>query len=351
MRGFGIGPTTAAEQLQKAWPPHVGTQPLPKGIGGQIFPHRLGIADNGIANPLTFFVLGDHGGVKDAGPQNAVSEAMQAHRAKLTDPLHFVYSLGDVVYFNGDASEYHPQFYEAYAHLDVPFVAIPGNHDGDTSDDIHRQPLDTFMANFCASTPAPPVGSEEYGRDTQIQPYCDWTLAHPDVTIIGLYTNVPSGGHLEPLQVDWLARELKAARTDAPIILTMHHPPYSIDAHHGGSQKMGAAIDTAGTAAGRWPALVLSGHVHDYQRFTRPGSGVRPPITYVVSGNGGYHNLHKLAPGARIGQALAPGIVYEAGDDTRWGFLKLTISAGRIKGEAVAVPLAGATSTCDNFEV
>jgi hypothetical protein len=340
-RGFGIGPTTAREQLQKTWPAHVGVQPLPAGSGSAVAAQKLGIVED--ASPLTFFVIGDHGGVKDPTPQNAVTTAMESEEAPA-----FVYSLGDVVYFNGDASEYHPQFFEAYAHLNVPFVAIPGNHDGDTSDDATRKPLDTFMANFCASTPALPVGSGEYKRDTQTQPYCDWTLLHPQVTIIGLYTNVPSGGHLEPSQTEYLAMQLKAAPADVPVIVTMHHPPYSIDAHHGGSTKMGAAIDAAMEAAGRGPALVLSGHVHDYQRFTRtlhPGH----VCTYVVSGNGGYHNLHKLAPGASKGQELVPGVVFEAGDDANWGYLKVTVDGGKISVQAVAVPLTGATSIIDSF--
>ncbi len=342
MRRFGIEPTTAAEQLQKSWPPHVGVQRLPEGQGGAAHAADLGIK---ASDPLTLFVIGDHGGVKDPGPQNAVAVAMEA--GPLPD---LVYSLGDVVYFNGDASEYHPQFYEAYAHLNVPFVAIPGNHDGDTSDDPSRLPLDTFMANFCAKTPVLPAGSEEYNRDTQTQPYCDWTLLHPQVTIIGLYTNVPSGGHLEPSQTEWLAAELKAAPPGIPVIITLHHPPYSIDAHHGGSAKMGTAIDKAMEAAGRRPDLVLSGHVHNYQRFTRTLHEGHV-CTYVVSGNGGYHNLHKLAPGASPGQELSTAVVFEAGDDSNWGYLRLTVTGGKITGHYIAVPLSGPTVVADQFTV
>ena len=88
----------------------------------------------------------------------------------------FVYTVGDIVYFNGDATEYTPQFYEAYGHLELPIVGIPGNHDGDTTDDPSRQPLDTFMANFCAPEPVLPLGNEEFNRDVQTQPYCDWAL-------------------------------------------------------------------------------------------------------------------------------------------------------------------------------
>lgn len=43
----------------------------------------------------------------------------------------FLYHLGDVVYFYGEASNYYPQFYEPYAFYPVPIFAIPGNHDGD----------------------------------------------------------------------------------------------------------------------------------------------------------------------------------------------------------------------------
>ena len=73
------------------------------------------------ASPLSFLVIGDHGGVKDPDPQNAVSNAMQGRAPTQPEPA-FVYSVGDIVYDNGDATEYGPQFYEAYGHLQVPAV-------------------------------------------------------------------------------------------------------------------------------------------------------------------------------------------------------------------------------------
>ena len=327
-RNVGIKPTTAAKQIQKSWPAKVPTQPLPSGQGGRAKAADLGVRET---QPLTFFVVGDHGGIKDPTPQNAVTLAMEA----ADKPPAFVYSVGDVVYFNADQGEWHPQFYEAYAHLPVPFLSIPGNHDGDTTDDPNRTPLDTWMANFCATKPALPAGSEEYGRDVQTQPYCDWTLQCEAVTIIGLYSNVPSGGNLEQSQVDWLTGELTDADPKLPLIVTLHHPPYSVDAHHGGSQKMGDALDSAFKASKRLPQLVISGHVHDYQRFTR--SDLAQPIPYVVIGNSGYHNLHRLAPGSNPGEQIVPGVTFEYGDDAEYGFLKLTIGAGKIHGEYVGV--------------
>ena len=81
--------------------------------------------------------------------------------------------------------------------------------------------------------------------------------------------------------------------------------------------------------------MVMSGHVHDYQRFSRTSGGRQVP--YIVSGNGGYHNLHQLARGAAHGQELATGVTFEFGDASRYGFLKLAVSGHTISGEYVGV--------------
>lgn len=331
-RRVGLPSVSAREQLQKS-SPAAAPQPLPAGQGGRATAQQVGIKD---VEPLTFVVIGDHGGVQTPAPQNAVAYAIREFNAP--PPPAFIYSVGDLVYFNGDASQYAPQFYEPYAKLELPIVGIPGNHDGDTSDDPSRKPLDTFMANFCAGSPAAPAADpgDEYGRDTQTQPWCDWTLQLETVTIIGLYSNVPSGGSLAPAQTAWLLSELEAADKELPLIVALHHPPYSVDAYHGGSKSMGDALDQAFHAAARWPELVLSGHVHDYQRFTR----VQPtgnPTTYIVIGNSGYHNLHQLAAGAAPGEDLGGGVTLEYADASEYGFLVLAVVEGKIVGEYVGV--------------
>ena len=336
---------SAAEQLQHARHPEVAAQPLPAGQGGRASAAGVGITDR---SPITFLVIGDHGGVKDSDPQNAVSNAMEARMSEVPKPS-FVYTVGDIVYFNGDATEYTPQFYEAYGHLALPIVGIPGNHDGDTSDDPARAPLDAFMANFCAPQPSLPAGNEEYNRDVETQPYCDWTLDLKVATIVGIYTNVPAGGHLEQSQIDWLTGELSAASAGKPLIVTCHHPPYSIDAMHGGSQRIGDALDEAFTSSGRIPDLVLSGHVHDYQRFTRAMDGGKT-LPYIVIGNSGYHNLHHLAMDAKAGESVGTGVTFEFGDDRHWGYLELTIDGSSISGAYNAVTKTGeVTPQADKF--
>lgn len=213
----------AADQLQKSVPT-VGVQPPPPGSPGRATAQQLGITES---DSLIFFVIGDHDGAMAPGPQNAVSCAMQ----KQAPQPAFVYSVGDWVYFGRDEAGWNVQVYEPYAHMNVPFVGIPGNHDdqygGNPPFDPSRGPLDAWMANMCTTTPqvSPADPQFEYGRHTPTEPWCDWTLELQALTIIGVYSNVPPGGHLEPAQIRWLGEELKAAPSDRPVIVTLHHAP------------------------------------------------------------------------------------------------------------------------------
>jgi predicted MPP superfamily phosphohydrolase len=336
-RQVGLVDRPAHEQLQRSFDKS-GVQPLPEPYR----PGRIKAADIGIEDPgekLGFLALGDVGGVKTPGPQNAVSVAMQQRQQGAA----FALILGDVVYFNGQEmgqfegrqTGYMDQFYEAYAKLARPIIAFPGNHDAEP------EPKDTslsgFMTNFCDSSPKnPPEDLHlEFGRHTQTLPYCEWTLELDAVTIVAVYTNAPEGGHLEPEQLQRLTQELKDADPAKPLIVGLHHPPYSVDSHHGGSEPMGKALDQAIAAAGRAPDLVLAGHVHNYQRFTRTIAGKQ--VTYIVSGNGGYHNLHQLAKGIAPGDKPEPDITFELGDASQYGFLQLSVSGGVISGEYVGV--------------
>jgi hypothetical protein len=134
------------------------------------------------------------------------------------------------------------------------------------------------------------------------QPGVYFTLDAPYVSIIGLYSNVLDGpgvissqGKKFPLddnQLDFLKSELirlKPNRNafERALVLAVHHPPLSADAKHGGSTGVQADLDACCKAAGLWPDLVISGHAHLYQRFTRTNpNGMKTP--YIVSGSGGF---------------------------------------------------------------
>jgi acid phosphatase type 7 len=150
---------------------------------------------------------------------------------------------------------------------------------------------------------------------------------------------VPSGGALQDSQLQFLTDQLKAAPTDRPVAVALHHPPYSIDSHHGGSPRMGSALDGVFNSAGRCPELVLTGHVHDFQVFKRTlaGSWGDATITYVVIGNSGYHNLHPIASDYKQGMEVADGVICEYADASQYGYLSMSIAGGNLQGEYVGV--------------
>jgi hypothetical protein len=106
-------------------------------------------------------------------------------------------------------------------------------------------------------------------------------------------------------------------------------------------------IDSCCQQASIWPDLVLSGHSHLYERYSRTMKSDGRQIPYIVAGNGGYYNLSKLKTNA-AGNKPTPGsqtepdgqgntITLEQFNDTNFGFLRLTVDATSILIEALAV--------------
>jgi hypothetical protein len=295
------------------------------------------------AGSLVFHMVGDTGGVVDPVPQRIVADKLE-EQLQLPEPARptFLYHLGDVVYFNGAANQYYPQFYHPYEHYNVPIIAIPGNHDGLALDQATEPSLDAFVRNFCASAPRLTPEAGDVSRDAMTQPNCFFTLVAPFVTIVGLYSNVPEGGEIHQDQIDWFTGELRSAPSDKALIVAVHHPAYSFDKFHSGSQAIVDVLENAFSSAGRLADAVFTAHVHNYQRFTKRASGREVP--YIVAGAGGYHNLHAMLK-AQDGAALQvpvefPGdnLTLEDYVEDRHGFLSLTIDAQKIRSEYYTVP-------------
>ena len=322
-------------------------QPMPTPSGPSPFhldlesvlgaPAVKSIEDSG---SIILHAAGDTGGVKFPIPQQHVSDAMEADFAANSKPAFF-YILGDVVYFYGEATNYVSQFYDPYLHYPAPIFAIPGNHDGDVATP-GTSSLSAFAENFCSAQPQVSQEAGESPRLTMIQPNAFWTLDAPFVTMIGLYTNVPEGGVIKQDQVDWLVNELRSAPAEKAVVVSLHHPPFSADAHKAGSLSMVQALDGAFQASGRTADLVLAGHVHNYQRFTRDIGGSQVP--YIVAGAGGYWHLHTMQKQPDGTNLAVPfdmpeqGLRLENYCDTMHGYLILNVSNGSIQGEYHAVP-------------
>lgn len=174
-----------------------------------------------------------------------------------------------------------------------------------------------------------------------------WTLLTKHATFVGLYTNVPEGGSVDSVQQQWLTNEFAEADENLPLILALHHPIYSFDSYHSGSSKMADVLENAIRDTGRVPNLVLSGHVHNYQRIEQQIVPNGSPTPFIVCGNGGYHNLHKL--GAEAG-AVAPdtGATLKYGVQT-YGFMTLVIDGETISGKTIEVDKQGTATDGDTF--
>ncbi len=325
------------------------------------------------AGKLVFHSVGDTGGIIRSEPQLAVADAMAADLAGKTYAKglpSFFYHLGDVVYFFGQETYYPEQFYEPYRNYAAPILAIPGNHDGFMyKGEATKISLKAFVGNFCA--PKPIAAVPGFSRTTMTQPGVYFTLTAPFARIIGLYSNagestgVLSSSKIGTGQISFLKNQLAAAlaarkadpqnKIPQALILAVHHPPFTGSSAHSPSPAMLKAIDECCQQAGIWPDLVLSGHAHLYERYTRTMKADGRQIPFVVAGNGGYYDLPGLKTKANgkkpvAGKHTEPDgqgntISLDQYDDTDYGYLRITVSAAAILVEAFVVSMAPRPST------
>ncbi len=313
------------------------------------------------AGKLVFHCVGDTGGIHGTATQEAIATAMedQLNAAAADAKPSFFYHLGDVIYFNGQSTLYKSEFYEPYQYYPALIFAIPGNHDGDTNvqkgDAPDSEPsLFGFFQNFCAQQP-------EYAspyRMSITQPYAYWTLDAPFVTIVGLYSNVEGSldarGRMD--QQKYLEEQMKAADPAKKLLVTVHHPPFSLDSAHGGTPDILNAIDRAIVASDRVPDAVLSGHVHNYQRFSRTIKGKAVP--YVVAGAGGYandarsmHKIQKELTNVQLPyQTTHADVVFEKFEQEQSGFLRITVDKDAVQFEYFRVPFDGSKPDTRPFD-
>jgi acid phosphatase type 7 len=335
--------------------PHFPFQPLPPPNGPPPFRFDLSqllapdaikaITDSGL---LVFHTVGDTGDFR--GQQQDFVAAMLSQdvedlAADGKKPA-FYYHLGDVVYFAGDVDKYGNNFYETYRQYDGLIVAIAGNHDCQPDDpqdgpvDPNKFPLDGWVQNFMSKDPTQPGSFKTGAMRTQMDlPNVFWTFTTPLVTIIGLFSNVgETQGEIHQDQIDWFQGELTASDPGLALIVTVHHPPFSGDTEHTGSSAVHEVLMDSFSATKRFPDLILSGHVHNYQRFTNEVKGPKGPVQIpcIVAGAGGYTKLGKLQKirgnFPTVPLQLPSGLTLEQYDHDNFGFLRLEVSKTRIVG-------------------
>jgi hypothetical protein len=332
---------------------------------------------------IVFHCVGDTGATAGPTSENEVADKMISDftgEATAQVP-QFFYHLGDIVYSFGEHKYYYDQFYDAFRDYPAPILAIPGNHDGivlppPAGTGIDSDSLSAFLANFCAPGFAHSPDAVGISRTTMIQPGVYFTFEAPLVKILGLYSNIlenpgvisttpspttgkPTFPNLTNVQLDYLTAaftRIKQQNFTGAVLLAVHHPPYTFGKHTG-SLTMLKEIDAVCSAVGIWPHAVLSGHSHNYQRYTRalPAGNTTRQIPFMVLGNGG-HGITKLNGSLRTPQPMPifaqpeakDTVTFESYDDTNYGYTRILVSTTQLRIEYHPASDGSTTKTPDD---
>ncbi len=344
------------------------------------------------AGQIVFHMVGDIGASTAAKYPGEIRVSDQiandCQTSPPTDRPNFLYLLGDVVYDFGQAEYYFDEFYDPYRNYPGPIFAIPGNHDSFRLPDTPASaaPLVTFQQNFCATEPVVTAEAGSLHRTAMTQPGVYFALDAPFVRVLGLFSNAledpgvisSENGRwatVPDYQLDFLAAQLARAKSEGfpgALLLTVHHPPFNYappasapgaGGVHGGSPAMLAQIDAICQEQGVYPHAILSGHAHNYQRYTRTVffSGATYQVPFVVCGDGG-HGIDALvrsklgstaeepANGADVSYldpkpvVDARGLVLDRHDDQDYGYLRVRVDASTLRIEFHQVGASPAAS-------
>jgi hypothetical protein len=385
------------------------------------------------AKSITFHMVGDSGAsaMKNFLGMIHVSDAVtnDFHTSNPANRPAFLYHLGDLVYNFGESNYYYDQFYDPYRDYPAPIFAIPGNHDSFILPGTPKggEPLTIFQRNFCATQLAVTKEAGSLHRTAMMQPGVYFTLDAPFVRIIGLFSNaledpgVISSQAIEPTsmaksysatvgakkgksqlpkevrvtknpsiktwpdvpdyQLAYLTAQLqniKDSNYNGAVILAVHHPPFSYGiegevssgAKHYGSPLMLAEIDAICNEVGVYPHAIISGHAHNYQRFTRKLTlrDKNYSVPFIICGDSG-HNIDPLVdahygpkppePGNNLDVSYmetnpvvqSTGLTLNRHDQTNYGYLKCTISTSSMTIDFNAIPKQGPAPPPDTVTI
>lgn len=230
------------------------------------------------AASLTFFVIGDFG--DGSAEQRQLGKKMEEERQRLEaagEPIRFVLTTGDNIYgkFSNSGDEdrdWEKKFYGPYAETlrAIPFLAVPGNHDGNETERTRDLPV--FLDNFFLTKT---WYRFEYGDGFAEFLALDTTKNQPQPPEKPNYA--PEGE-----QSKWLKERLSRPASRWRIAY-MHHPVFSAGPEH--SPFMSQIPHWFTLFKESEVRLVLAGHEHNFQLSER--NAATGNIQFVVSGAGG----------------------------------------------------------------
>jgi Calcineurin-like phosphoesterase len=283
------------------------------------------------ANAITFHAIGDSGATKQSAYASEIKVAdaitNDFHSSSAADRPSFLYHLGDVVYNFGESNYYYDQFYEPFRNYAAPIFAVPGNHVSFILPGTAKgeAPLTTFTRSFCGTSLVVTKEAGSLHRTCMLQPGVYFALDAPFVRILGLFSNAledpgvissesgsaaaanrktaKSAGTAKwpavpDYQLAFLSAQLeqiKSSNYPGAVIIAVHHPPFTYSPQgapsgggtHYGSPIMLSEIDAICQQIGVYPHAVLSGHAHNYQRYTRnlTFNGKKYSVPFIICGD------------------------------------------------------------------
>ena len=174
---------------------------------------------------------------------------------KLTDsvkefPFGLVLMLGDNIYGGETPSDFRKKFekpFQALLTAGVKFYATLGNHD-EPPRQIDYKPFNMGGKRYYSFKPK------------------------ADIRFFSLDSN-----YMDPEQLEWFEKELKASGSDWKIVF-FHHPIYSSGEKHGSNLELRKILEPVMVRNG--VDVVLAGHEHFYERI-KPQKG----INYFIIGS------------------------------------------------------------------
>ena len=152
-------------------------------------------------------------------------------------------------------------------------------------------------------------------------------------------------------------QQIKSSNYDGAVIIAVHHPPFTFSPNktgsgggkHYGSPVMLSEIDAICQQTGIYPHAVISGHAHNYQRYTRKLNfgGRNYSVPFLICGDSG-HNVTRLTsssfgknvpePGDNLDVSYMDtstavktmGLTLNKHDQTNSGFLRVSVTAQKL---------------------
>jgi 3',5'-cyclic AMP phosphodiesterase CpdA len=228
------------------------------------------------ADPLTVkvppkFTFVAYGDVRFTDPSDHIRSNPEARRALVARIAQarpaFLLMTGDLVLSGGNPQDWKVWDAESRPLRDagVPIFPVPGNHE------LVNDPQST---NYFAHFP-----------ELADRPWYSVRAGNVICFLLDSVADVSSGP-----QWEWLQGELSRVPADVDfLVFVLHHPPYTHSSDRlfgGGHSARPAERKLAAWLESRQPSfrprmLVISGHVHNYERYEQGG------VMYVVSGGGG----------------------------------------------------------------